>query len=146
MKRASFALLAALAVIAPSCDGSEDPTAAVEAAAGKLTEGLDGLKDFDISSLAGADAMNEKAGEISGMLGEQLGKITDLASAEKAKDAVAPALDVLGKLKDGLGGKLPDMSSLTGVIDKLKSSFGEKADIMAVLNPIIDQIKGLIGG
>lgn len=145
MKRASIILLAVLAAVAPSCDGkTTDIVDSAQAAAKEGMEGLEGLKDFELGDL-GADAMKSKVSEIAGSLGEQLGSIKDLASATSITEKIGPAIAALEKLKGGLGGMLPDMGSLGGIVDTLKSKFGDKADIMGVLKPMLDKLMALLG-
>ncbi|MEZ6004312.1 MAG: hypothetical protein R3F33_09020 [Planctomycetota bacterium] len=101
----------------------------------------------DAKELANLSPENAKAKatEMLGAVTKSLNGITDLESAKSAVQGLTSNLDVLSKLKSMIGDKMPDLSSLGGVVTTLKEKFAGKTDILSALGPIFEKIKALLG-
>lgn len=150
MKSLSTLLLIPALFLAPACSGDEAQAKVGDLADSAMEAGsgmLDSIKDLDVSDLGSmsADKVKEMFSGASGSIAETLGGISDVASAEKAKDMIAPMLDKLGSMKDMLGDNMPSMDSLKGAISGLTEKFSGDNSIMSVLQPILDKLQSLVG-
>lgn len=142
MTRQLFPTLALSALVALSACSREEVEAKMDQAHAQASAALEDLENLDLSALS-PEALQAKAGQVGEYLSDKLEEIDDQASAERVKTTIQPYVDKLVQMKDAIGERMPDMSSLSDTVDDLKARFADNESVMSVLQPLIDKLQAL---
>lgn len=142
MTRILFPTLALSVLVALTACSREEVEAKMDQAHAQASAALEELENLDLSALS-PEALQARAAEVGEYLSDKLEEIDDQASAERVKTTIQPYVDKLVQMKDAIGERMPDMSSLSETVDDLKARFADNESVMSVLQPLIDKLQAL---
>ncbi|MFT5288373.1 MAG: hypothetical protein ACI8QS_001991 [Planctomycetota bacterium] len=143
MKSITSLLLVPALFLTPACSGDVDASDIKDGVMEAGSNVLESIGDIDLSSL-NLDQVKEKFSGATASMTEGLSGIKDLATAQNFADTFGPLMEKMGAMKDLLGDKMPDMSSLGGMVSGLTEKFSGDDSIMAVLKPILEKVTALV--
>jgi hypothetical protein len=132
-------LVLPLALTLSLCASCGETKAHTDAAIDKVAAAA---KEIDLSKLT-PEAMMDKVKSLSADISKKFAEIKDQASAKDVVAKLDPLVDQLKQLKNALGAKMPDMTSLKTAAQELKTKFANNQAVTDVIKPLLDKIQSM---